>query len=115
LLSALVNVNAPQHKSEIFMRDNFETYASGISPPNLNPNLEGGCSYQTLHKPYIRVGKIRDVAFLTKLAPSTIRAKVRTGHFPAPTKLSYKIAIWNLDTVDNWLRSKLNAVEVVNG
>lgn len=64
--------------------------------------------YQPLYKPNVRVGKIRDVAYLTKLAPSTIRAKVRTGQFPAPTKLSYKIAVWNLDTVESWLLSQFD-------
>jgi len=88
------------------MSQKFQTYGGGSSPPTPNPNFEGGSLHQPLHKPHVRVGKIRDVAFLTKLAPSTIRAKVRTGNFPAPAKLSYKIAIWNRDTVENWLLSQ---------
>jgi len=86
----------------------FLTYGGGSSPPNLNPNHKGGPLHHPSNKPSIRVGKIRDVAHLTKLAPSTIRAKVRVGDFPAPARLSYKIAIWNLDAVESWLLSQFD-------
>lgn len=88
----------------------FQTYGGGISPPSHDPNHKGGLlhqpSHQPTHTPRVRVGKIRDVSAITKLAPSTIRAKVRQGSFPAPTKLSYKIAVWNLDAVESWLLSQ---------
>ena len=60
----------------------------------------------------LRVGKIRDVASIVKLAPSTIRAKMRAGEFPASIRLSYKLAVWNLDEVEEWFQEKLNTSPV---
>jgi predicted DNA-binding transcriptional regulator AlpA len=55
----------------------------------------------------IRVGKINDVAAIVKMAPSTIRAKMRAGEFPASRRLSYKLAVWNLDEVEGWFQDQL--------
>lgn len=60
----------------------------------------------------VRVGKIRDVASIVRLAPSTIRAKMRAGEFPASIRLSYKLAVWNLDDVEAWFLEKLNTAPV---
>jgi predicted DNA-binding transcriptional regulator AlpA len=60
----------------------------------------------------LRVGKISDVASIVKLAPSTIRAKMRVGEFPASIRLSYKLAVWNLDQVEEWFLEKLKAAPV---
>ena len=60
----------------------------------------------------LRVGKISDVASIVKLAPSTIRAKMRVGEFPASIRLSYKLAVWNLDLVEEWFLEKLKAAPV---
>lgn len=59
-----------------------------------------------------RVGKIRDVAAIVKMAPSTIRAKMRSGEFPASVRLSYKLAVWNLDEVEAWFENKLKTAPV---
>jgi hypothetical protein len=42
------------------------------------------------------------------MAPSTIRAKMRAGEFPRSIRLSYKMAVWNLDEVEAWFQEKLN-------
>lgn len=60
-------------------------------------------------KSSLRVGKINDVASIVKLAPSTIRAKMRVGEFPASIRLSYKLAVWNLDEIEAWFLEKLKA------
>lgn len=60
----------------------------------------------------LRVGKIREVSSLVKMAPSTIRAKMRAGEFPASIRLSYKLAVWNLDEVEAWFQEKLKAAPV---
>jgi predicted DNA-binding transcriptional regulator AlpA len=57
----------------------------------------------------LRVGKIREVSSIVKMAPSTIRAKMRAGEFPASIRLSYKLAVWNLDEIEAWFQEKLNA------
>jgi predicted DNA-binding transcriptional regulator AlpA len=59
-----------------------------------------------------RVGTISEVSSLVKMAPSTIRAKRRAGQFPASKRLSYKLAVWNLDEVEAWFLEKLNAAPV---
>jgi predicted DNA-binding transcriptional regulator AlpA len=46
------------------------------------------------------------------MAPSTIRAKMRMGEFPASVRLSYKLAVWNLDEVEAWFQEKLNTAPV---
>lgn len=60
----------------------------------------------------LRVGKIREVSSIVKMAPSTIRAKMRAGEFPVSIRLSYKMAVWNLDEVEAWFQEKLNAAPV---
>ena len=60
----------------------------------------------------LRVGKISDVSSIVKLAPSTIRAKMRAGEFPCSVRLSYKLAVWNLDEVEAWFLEKLKAAPV---
>jgi len=67
---------------------------------------------RTVERYALRVGKIRDVASIVKLAPSTIRAKMRAGDFPASIRLSYKLAVWNLDEVESWFLEKLNTSPV---
>jgi len=74
----------------------------------------------------LRVGKIREVSSIVKMAPSTIRARMRAGEFPASVRLSYKLAVWHLDEVEAWFHEKLKtsslyvphcrvAAEVTNG
>jgi hypothetical protein len=46
------------------------------------------------------------------MAPSTIRAKMRAGEFPVSIRLSYKLAVWNLDEVESWFQDKLNTAPV---
>jgi predicted DNA-binding transcriptional regulator AlpA len=60
----------------------------------------------------LRVGKIREVSSIVKMAPSTIRAKMRAGEFPASVRLSYKLAVWNLDEIEAWFQEKLNTAPV---
>lgn len=57
----------------------------------------------------LRVGRINDVSLIVKMKPSTIRAKMRRGEFPPSVRLSYKLAVWNLDVVEAWFLEKLNA------
>ena len=75
----------------------FQTYGGSSSPPNHSSNESN--RHQPNHTPRVRVGKIR--------------AKVRKDLFLAPTKVSYKIAVWNLDTIEGWPHSKLDATEVI--
>jgi predicted DNA-binding transcriptional regulator AlpA len=60
----------------------------------------------------LRVGKINEVSSIVKMAPSTIRAKMRVGEFPASIRISYKLAVWNLDEVESWFLDKLNTAPV---
>ncbi len=60
----------------------------------------------------LRVGRINDVASIVKMAPSTIRAKMQRGEFPCSIRLSYKLAVWNLDEIEAWFHDKLNAAPV---
>ncbi|MGA8732027.1 MAG: AlpA family phage regulatory protein [Terracidiphilus sp.] len=60
----------------------------------------------------LRVGKIREVSSIVKMAPSTIRAKMRAGEFPVSIRLSYKMAVWNLDEIEAWFQQKLNTAPV---
>jgi predicted DNA-binding transcriptional regulator AlpA len=60
----------------------------------------------------LRIGKINDVSSIVKMAPSTIRAKMRAGEFPVSIRLSYKLAVWNLDEVEAWFQEKLSAAPV---
>ena len=60
----------------------------------------------------LRVGKISEVSSIVKMAPSTIRAKMRAGEFPVSTRLSYKLAVWNLYEVEAWFEEKLKAAPV---
>jgi predicted DNA-binding transcriptional regulator AlpA len=60
----------------------------------------------------LRVGKINEVAAIVKMGSSTIRAKMRVGEFPASRRISYKLAVWNLDEVEAWFLEKLNAAPV---
>jgi predicted DNA-binding transcriptional regulator AlpA len=60
----------------------------------------------------LRVGKIKDVSSIVQMAPSTIYAKMRVGQFPASVRLSYKMAVWNLDEVESWFLEKLKAAPV---
>jgi predicted DNA-binding transcriptional regulator AlpA len=60
----------------------------------------------------LRVGKISEVSSIVKMAPSTIRAKMRNGEFPPSIRLSYKMAVWNLDEVEAWFLEKLHTAPV---
>jgi predicted DNA-binding transcriptional regulator AlpA len=60
----------------------------------------------------LRVAKIGEISSIVKMAPSTIRAKMRAGEFPASVRLSYKLAVWNLDEVEAWFLEKLNTSPV---
>jgi predicted DNA-binding transcriptional regulator AlpA len=59
-----------------------------------------------------RVGKISEVSSIVKMAPSTIRAKMRAGQFPPNIRLSYKLAVWNLDDVEAWFQAELASAPV---
>lgn len=59
-----------------------------------------------------RVGKINEVSSIVKMAPSTIRAKMRAGEFPPNRRLSYKLAVWNLDEVEAWFQAELASASV---
>lgn len=60
----------------------------------------------------LRIGNITEVSSIVKMAPSTIRAKMRAGAFPPSIRLSYKLAVWNLDEVEAWFQEKLKAAPV---
>lgn len=60
----------------------------------------------------LRVGKIKEVSLIVKMAPSTILAKRRLGEFPPSMRLSYKQALWDLDKVEAWFQEKLKAAPV---
>lgn len=77
-----------------------------ISEYNSSSNLVAGENRS------LRVGKIREVSSIVKMAPSTIRAKMRAGEFPVSIRLSYKLAVWNLDEIEAWFQEKLNTAPV---
>jgi predicted DNA-binding transcriptional regulator AlpA len=60
----------------------------------------------------LRVGKINEVSSIVKMGNSTIRAKMRVGEFPPSIRLSYKVAVWDLDVVEAWFQEKLNTSPV---
>ena len=87
--------------------------ATFISHPSGNSNqVLSSASLLPGERRALRIGKISDVASIVKLAPSTIRAKMRAGEFPASIRLSYKLAVWNLDEVESWFYEKLQAAPV---
>lgn len=94
------------------------SFAGSSSPPVVHSNLDDNNtilhhSRLNSHHPHApRVGKIREVSAIVKMAPSTIRSKMRAGEFPASIRLSYKLAVWNLDEVEAWFQEKLNAAPV---
>ena len=73
---------------------------------NIKEYLSGSLVSSEKH-PLLRVGKISEVSSITKMSPSTIRAKMRAGEFPASMRLSYKVAVWNLNEVEDWFLEKL--------
>ena len=90
---------APRVHAEVFALSGFNPYIISVNPV-------------ADERRALRVGKISDVAFIVKLAPSTIRAKMRVGEFPPSKRLSYKSAVWNLDEVEAWFLEKLKAAPV---
>lgn len=48
---------------------------------------------------------------VTGLRPSTMRAMVADGHFPAPVKLGERQAAWPSILVEEWQRQRLSAAQ----
>ncbi|MFX4226671.1 MAG: helix-turn-helix transcriptional regulator [Porticoccaceae bacterium] len=52
---------------------------------------------------------IQDVVNKTRLARSTIYAKIVEGEFPAPIKVSKRASAWIESEVEDWAREKILA------
>lgn len=52
--------------------------------------------------------RIKDVSRLTTLARSTIWAKVATGAFPEPIRLSPAISVWRQVDIESWISECAN-------
>jgi prophage regulatory protein len=53
-----------------------------------------------------KVLRLDAVAAMVGLARSTIRAKAKTGEFPAPVRLGKRAVGWPEATVVRWLRAR---------
>jgi prophage regulatory protein len=49
--------------------------------------------------------RMRQLTAHTGLSRSLIYALIAAGIFPPPIKLSYRVAIWDIDAVDAWIVS----------
>ena len=56
-----------------------------------------------------RLSSLRQVQNRVPFSRSTIYAKVRTGDFPAPIKISDNRVAWDDDAIDQWIANKLSA------
>jgi len=51
--------------------------------------------------------RITNVMKKTGLAGSTIWLLVKEGKFPKPIKLSPRIAVWEEEKINNWMKTKI--------
>lgn len=56
-----------------------------------------------------RLQSLRQVQQRVPFSRSTIYAKVRSGDFPAPVKISDNRVAWDAAAIDNWIADKLAA------
>lgn len=49
----------------------------------------------------------KDKSGITPFSSATIWRLAREGKFPAPTKLSENVTVWDAEAVDAWLAKKL--------
>lgn len=49
--------------------------------------------------------RAKDVVEKTTLSKATIYRKVKDGSFPAPTRLSHRVAVWASTAIEQWMES----------
>ena len=51
--------------------------------------------------------RLPDVIKQTGLSRSSIYAKVKTGEFPAPIKISERVSAWNSQAINDFIEAKI--------
>ena len=54
----------------------------------------------------MQFGRIQDIVNKVTIKKSEIYERVKEGTFPEPIKISERISVWDIDTVDLWMTFK---------
>ena len=63
----------------------------------------------------MKILRIKEVADLTGLSPSSIYKQVRLNEFPKSIKLTSRATGWDSRDVEEWISNKINESKLVNG
>lgn len=59
-----------------------------------------------------RFYSIEEVSHVTSISKSHIRKLVRDGEFPKPVKLGRQKTVWTIESVNQWIESRISLTEV---
>lgn len=51
--------------------------------------------------------RMKDVVVKTALSKTEIRRRINDGRFPAPKRLSHKVAVWTREVIEKWMEEAL--------
>tara|TARA_X000001388_G_C2204547_1_gene112605 strand:+ start:243 stop:449 length:207 start_codon:yes stop_codon:yes gene_type:complete len=63
----------------------------------------------------MKILRIKEVADLTGLSPSSIYKQVRLDKFPKNIQLTSRATGWDSRDVEEWISNKINESKLVNG
>tara|TARA_R110000796_G_C14536986_1_gene432502 strand:+ start:1303 stop:1509 length:207 start_codon:yes stop_codon:yes gene_type:complete len=63
----------------------------------------------------MKILRIKEVADLTGLSPSSIYKQVRLNEFPKNIQLTARATGWDSRDVEEWISNKINESKLVNG
>ena len=51
--------------------------------------------------------RMKDLVVKTALSKTEIHRRIRAGRFPAPKRLSHRVAVWPREVVEKWMEETL--------